>query len=142
MLWRQVVDWTQQPALDSLGSLSYTGNALRAVRVNATETGLELAAVGASSSISRSVSNISTNTTATAVAATDYVYFVSGTVTLTLPTAVGNLNAYTVKNACVATVSVASSSAQTFDGSASPITIPTANVSLTFVSDGANWATV
>ena len=37
------------------------------------------------------------------------------------------------------TVSIATTSSQTIDGSASPITINVQYVSITVVSDGANW---
>ena len=47
------------------------------------------------SGIVRSVLTISTNTTLPAVINTDYVVFVSGAITVTLPTAVGNTNNYT-----------------------------------------------
>jgi hypothetical protein len=91
------------------------------------------------SGINRSVNVISSPTTAGATASTDYVYLVSGTTTLTLPTAVGNTNRYTVKNTGVNTVSIATTSAQTIDGSSSPTTLPVANTSLDLISDGANW---
>lgn len=93
---------------------------------------------GSGSGITRSVASISTATTAGASATTDYVYFVSGTTTLTLPTAVGNSNLYTVKNTGVATVTVATTSSQTIDGSTT-ITLPVANTSVDLISDGANW---
>jgi hypothetical protein len=51
-------------------------------------------ALAGSVGITRSVNIISSNTNAGAAAATDYVYLVSGTTTLTLPTAVGNTNRY------------------------------------------------
>ena len=91
--------------------------------------------------IRRSISSISTPTTAGSAAATDYVYFVSGTTTLTLPTAVGNTNLYTVKNTGVATVTIATTSAQTIDGSSSA-SLPVANTSLDLISDGSNWRIV
>jgi hypothetical protein len=96
----------------------------------------------AGTGLTRSVNVISANTNAGAAAITDYVYLVSGTTTLTLPTAVGNTNLYTVKNTGVATVSIATTSAQTIDGSASPITLPVANTSLDLISDNANWRIV
>ncbi len=101
------------PQLADLAELAYTGNALKVVRVNAAETAWEVApaAGGVGGGITRAIASISTATTAGAVANTDYTYLVSGTTTLTLPTAVGNTNTYTVKNAGVATVSVASTSA-------------------------------
>jgi len=101
-----------------------------------------LAAGSTTSGITRSINSISSPATAGATALTDYVYFVSGTTTLTLPTAVGNTNLYTVKNAGVNTVSIATTSAQTIDGSASPITLPVANTSLDLISDGSNWRIV
>lgn len=93
---------------------------------------------GGGSGITRSVSSISTPTTAGATALTDYVYLVSGTTTLTLPTAVGNTNRYSVTNVGTNTVTVATTSSQTINGS-STATLPIANMSLDFVSDGSNW---
>lgn len=92
-------------------------------------------------SIANVISVINTPTTAGAVAYTEYFYFVSGTTTLTLPTAVGNTNKYTVKNTGVATVTIATTSAQTIDGSTTA-SLPVANTALTMVSDGANWQIV
>lgn len=91
--------------------------------------------------IIRSVNSVSTATTAGSTMATDYVYLVSGTTTLTLPTAVGNTNLYTVKNTGVATVTIATTSAQTIDGSSSA-SLPVANTSLDLISDGSNWRIV
>jgi hypothetical protein len=96
---------------------------------------------GSGSGIVRSVNTISSPTTAGATATTDYVYFVSGTTTLTLPTAVGNSNRYTVKNTGSATVTVATTSAQTIDGSATA-TLPVQYTSIDLISDGANWNVV
>lgn len=91
--------------------------------------------------INRAVSSIAAPTTAAAAALTDYVYLVSGTTTLTLPTAVGNTNLYTIKNTGVATVTIATTGGQTIDGSASA-TLAVANTSLTLISDNANWRIV
>ena len=69
------------------------------------------------SGITRSVSSIAGNTTAGSTASTDYVYFTTATLTLTLPTAVGNTNRYTVK--CVAGVlTIDGAGAETIDGTA------------------------
>jgi hypothetical protein len=86
-----------------------------------------------------SINIISTNTAAGSAASTDYVYLVSGTTTLTLPTAVGNTNLYSIKRVGTGVVSIATTSSQTIDGSSSPITINVQYVSITVVSDGANW---
>ena len=87
----------------------------------------------------REIISISTNTAAGYSNGVDYIYLVSGATTLTLPTAVGNVGEYTVKRVGAGVVSIATTSSQTIDGSASPITINVQYVSLTLVSDGANW---
>ena len=92
---------------------------------------------GGGSGITRSVSNIAINTTAGATAVTDYEYNCTAALTLTLPTAVGNSNRYTVTRIAGLTT-VATTSAQTINGSATA-TLTINNMSLDFVSDGANW---
>lgn len=87
--------------------------------------------------VSRSISSVSTDTTAGAVASTDYVYFCSGTMTLTMPTAVGNTNRYSIKNTGSDTVTVAFNGAQTGDGSATLTLLP--NVSVDLVSNNSNF---
>jgi len=96
---------------------------------------------GGGSGITRSVNSISSPATAGSTASTDYVYFVSGTTTLTLPTAVSNTNKYTVKNTGSNTVTIATTSAQTIDGS-STASLPVPNTSLDLISDGSNWRIV
>lgn len=90
-----------------------------------------------STSIARSINSISTPTTAQATNGYDYIYYVSGTTTLTLPTAVQNSNLYTVKNTGSNTVTVNTTSSQTIDGSLSITLIP--NQSVNLLSDIANW---
>ena len=90
---------------------------------------------------SRSVTTVTTNTVMGASANTDYFYNASGTITLTLPTAVGNSGEYTVKNIGTGIVTIATTSGQTIDGSS---TAPIVNsgtgwATLNFYSDGANW---
>ena len=99
---------------------------------------ITIAATGGGSGITRSVNSVSTATTAGATAATDYVYLVSGTTTITLPTAVGNTNLYTIKRVGTNIVAIATTSAQTIDGSASA-SLTTQYTALSLVSDGANW---
>ena len=89
--------------------------------------------------IQRSVNVVSINTVAGNTAGIDYVYFVSGTTTITLPTAVGNTNRYTIKRLGTNTVSIATTSSQTIDGSTAPITINVQNVALDLISNGTNW---
>lgn len=89
--------------------------------------------------IVRSISSISSPTTAGATSGTDYVYFVTGTTTLTLPTAVGNTNSYKITNFDASlTTTVATTSSQTIDGSTTITLIP--NQSVEIISNNANWA--
>ena len=102
-------------------------------------TVVQQSGIMAGTGISRGIYSVSTNTSAGSGANVDYVYLVSGTTIITLPTAVGNTNTYTIKRVNTGVVSIATTSSQTIDGSASPITINVQYVSITVVSDGANW---
>lgn len=77
-------------------------------------------------------------TTAGAAASTDYIYLVSGTTTITLPTAVGNTNRYTVKNTGSGVVTVATTLSQTIDGGATAL-LNAQFSDVDLISDGANW---
>jgi hypothetical protein len=91
------------------------------------------------SGITRSINNISGNTTAGATAATDYVYFCSGTFTLTLPTCVSNTNRYTVK--CISgTLTIACNGAETIDGTAT-ISVAVED-SVDIISNNTEWKIV
>jgi len=114
---------------------------LATVTVNA--KGLVTAAssgVGGGSGITRSVTVTSGNTSAGSTAAVDYVYLIAGAHTITLPTAVGNTNLYTIKNNHSASVSLATTSSQTVDGVTSPSLVP--EQSLQIISNGTNWNVV
>lgn len=116
-----------------------TGNSGKYLSTDGTNSSWQTVA-GGGSGIVRSVNVISANTTAGATTTTDYVYLVSGTTTLTLPTAVSNTNLYTVTNTGSNTVSVATTGGQTINGSTTATLIP--NVSLDFVSTNSNWRVV
>ena len=92
-----------------------------------------------SGGIVRSISSISTPTTAGATASTDYVYLVSGATTLTLPTAIGNTNRYTVKNVGSGAVTVATTAAQTIDGGSTAVLTASLQGSIDLISDNSNW---
>jgi hypothetical protein len=93
---------------------------------------------GATGTITRLISSVSTNTTAGSAMNTDYVYIVTGITTITLPTAVGNTNTYTVTNDGASSIAVATTSSQTINGSSS-VNLSLANMSLDFVSNNSNW---
>lgn len=81
----------------------------------------------------------SSDATAGAVAATDYVYFVTGVTTITLPTAVGNTNRYTIKSIS-GTTTVACNGVETIDGTA---TIGIQNEdSVDLVSNNTEWKVI
>lgn len=75
-----------------------------------------------------------------ATPASDYVYLVAGAHTMTLPTAVGNKNRYTVKNNHSAAITVNTTSSQTIDGTTSISLGPQAAVDL--ISDNSNWSII
>lgn len=93
---------------------------------------------GGTGATNRIISSVSTATNAGSVTNTDYIYFVSGTTTITLPTAVGNTNVYTVKRVGSGVVTIATTSSQTIDGS---LTMQEGSQyqSIDFVSNNANW---
>lgn len=86
----------------------------------------------------KSINVVSINTNAGSASSTDYVYLASGTINITLPTAVGNQNLYTIKNVGTGVITINTTSSQTIDGSlTAPIKVQ--YLSLTLISDGANW---
>ncbi len=89
------------------------------------------------SGITRSVLVTSGNVTAGSAASTDYVIFVAGAHTVTLPTAVGNTNQYVINNLHSANITLATTSSQTVNGVTAPALIP--EQSLTLISNGSNW---
>lgn len=97
-----------------------------------------VAAEAGQSITGRQVSSISASATAGKQPGVDFVYLVSGTTTLTLPTAVDNGSRYTIKNTGTGVVTVATTSSQTIDG-ATTATIAVADASIDVISDGANW---
>ena len=114
---------------------SQTGHANKYLKTNGTS--LSWVTVSGSG-ITRSINSISTPTTAGADASTDYVYLLSSGTTLTLPTAVGNTNKYTVKNVDSSAATVATTGGQTIDGVATA-SLVTQYSSIDIISDGNNW---
>ena len=89
-------------------------------------------------SLVKSINSVSGNTNAGSNQSTDYIYFASNTITITLPTAINNTNSYVIKNVGTGTITINTTSSQTIDGSlTAPIRVQ--YLSLTIISDGANW---
>jgi hypothetical protein len=101
-------------------------------------TDITITATGGSGGTVRSINSISTPQTAGATAGTDYVYLISGTTQITMPTAVGNSNLYTIKNVGVGTVTIATTGVETIDGNLT-ITMPVQFTSVDLISDSLNW---
>lgn len=96
---------------------------------------------GASSgSIVRSVIVTSGATTVGSSLSTDYVYLVAGAHTITLATAVGNTNQYTIKNNHTVAITVNTTSSQTIDGTTTITINPQGSVTL--ISTGSNWSVI
>ncbi len=87
--------------------------------------------------ITRSIVITSGSATMGAATKTDYVYLVAGLHTMTLPTAVGNTNRYTVKNNHSASITVNTTSSQTIDGTTSITIAPSDAVDI--ISNNSNW---
>jgi len=88
--------------------------------------------------LARSIVSTSGNTAAAAAVGTDYVYLVTGAHTITMPTAVGNTNRYTVKNNHSASITVNTTSSQTLDGTTTISITPDDSVDI--ISNNANWS--
>lgn len=91
--------------------------------------------------ITRVSSVVSVSSTIGATALTDYVVFANVGINLTMPTAISNLNLYTIKNIAASSVLVTTSSGQSIDGSSSAL-MPTINESLSLISNGSVWGVV
>lgn len=101
-------------------------------------TDVTIAATGGGGGITREINNVATPTAMGDTAGIDYVYLVSGNTTVTLPTAVGNENLYTVKNVGSGTVIINTTGGETID-SDSNVTMPVQFTSVDLISNGANW---
>jgi hypothetical protein len=88
--------------------------------------------------VTQSVLSLTTSATLAAVDGREYTYLLGSGAVPTLPTAVGNKCVYHLKNVHTAGIVLATTSSQTIDGGAAPITIlPGECYSL--VSDQSNW---
>lgn len=99
-----------------------------------------VAGVGGSG-ITRVASIISVSSTLAAAASTDYVAFANVGIAITLPTAIGNSNLYTVKNISSSSVLIKTTAGQSIDGSATAL-MPVQNQTLGFISNASVWQVV
>ena len=112
-------------------TLSYTNNdTLKTTDLTITGTG--------AGGLTRSIATTSVSSVVGAVASTDYVVIASAGVKITLPTAVGNSNLYTIKNTAASSVLVAADGAETIDGT-NTILLSTQYTAVDLNSDSANW---
>lgn len=94
---------------------------------------------GSGSGITRVITNVAVNTAAGSASTTDYVYLCAGTLTVTLPTSIGNSNLYTIKNIGAGTVTVNTTGGETIDGDLTVI-MPVQYTSVDLVSNNSgNW---
>lgn len=113
-------------------TLSYVNND------NLKTTDLTIAATGGGGGTSRSINTVSVSSVLVATASTDIVVIASAGIQLTMPTAVGNNNLYTIKNTSTSSVLVNTTGGQTIDGSTTAI-MPVQYTSIDLISDNSNW---
>ena len=89
------------------------------------------------SGITRTVVSTSGSITLGSAASTDYMYFVTGAHTMSMPAAAGNTNRYTVKNNHSANITIDTAGAETIEGAASISIAPESSVDI--ISNGTNW---
>lgn len=101
---------------------------------------ITIASTASGGGFTRSIFTITTSTTAGSTASTDYVYIgaTSDNINLTLPTAAGNTNRYTVKNSNIGTFTVLTTSSQTIDG-ATAYALTKQFQAIDLLSDNTNW---
>jgi hypothetical protein len=112
-------------------TLSYTNND------NLKTTDLTIAAA-AGTGVVRAVETLAVSSVLADTASTDFVFIASQGVQLTLPTAVGNTNLYTIKNAAASSVLVTPNGAETIDGEAN-IILATRYTAVDLISDDSAW---
>lgn len=113
-------------------TLSYTNND------NLKTTDLTIAATGGGSGITRNVATTIVSSVIGAVASTDYVVVAGAGIKLTLPTAVGNTNLYTIKNKVASSVLVVADGVETIDDATTAL-METKYTAIDLISDNAAW---
>jgi len=97
----------------------------------------------ASGGFTRSIISFTGATSAGSAASTDYVYIggSTGSINLTMPTAVSNTNRYTVKQNSTGTLTIITTSSQTIDG-VTGFALNRQYQAVDLISNNANWIVV
>lgn len=90
------------------------------------------------SAITRQIQTTTISSVIAGISRVDQVTLANGGVRITLPTAVGNTNLYTIKNIGTSSVLISTTGAQTIDNK-SEIIMPVQYTSVDLISDSINW---
>jgi len=93
---------------------------------------------GSVGGVTRSIATTTVSSTIGEVSGTDYVVIANAGVQLTLPTAVGNQNLYTIKNTGTSSVLVATTGGETIDDGPNAL-LSIQYTSIDLISDSINW---
>lgn len=124
----------------TVNEIDFTGSGVTATRI-ANRLTVDITGGGGGGGISRTVASVSSNTNAGSAGSTDYVYLLAAGAQLTMPTAVGNTNRYTIKVMDATTATVVFSGGQNADGSTT-LSLTTQYTTIDLVSSGSNWAVI
>lgn len=101
---------------------------------------ITFASTGGGGGSTRSINSVAVSTLAGSASGTDYVYLCSGTLTITMPTTVGNTNLYTIKNIGAGAITINTTGGETIDGQSTQI-MSTQFTSVDLVSNNSgDWA--
>lgn len=95
----------------------------------------------AGAGITRITSVISVSSTLAATTLTDYAFFLNIGINVTLPTAIGNSNRYTIKNTSSSSILISTTAGELIDGSSTAL-LPVQNQSLDIMSNSSVWSVV
>lgn len=102
-------------------------------------TGVKWADLPSASAINRTIITTSGAVSAGAATRTDYVYIITGNHVVTMPTAVGNTNRYTIKNRHSSSVALAFNGSENADGGGVTLGV---NDAIELISNGTNWVII
>ncbi len=128
-------DDTKNSAIATLTNKTLDGSSNTLQNIpQAAVTGLT---AGLAAKFSRTVTTITSNITLDAEVNVDYVVFIGTGGAPILPTALGNINRYTLKNIHATACTIATTASQTVEGLTTVTLAPDASIDV--LSDGTNW---